>query len=448
MAYTHTSWIQAKTLLAARLQDALKVRYTDTEIGIYIAEAMRTWQILSSCWRERGTFNTDDSVVFYDLPTYLSTLRPRTITDADLVAQMQYHLLEPPTSYLWTGTEMFTLADLTSALEKRRNQFLVQTGCVLVNSTVTGISPPVGRVVLDDNVIDVRRLAWVDAEGVFLHLWREDEEVANSLSVGWNLNPAVPNSFSVAVTPPLQIQLFPPPLDAGTLDMISVKSGATLNPASGVLMGVPDDLAWVVKWGALADLLGKDGPAFDPIRAAYCEERWNFGVELAKLMPSVLQAYINDVSVPIESLVDIDSYYPNWQNETGIAQFVALLGPDLLAVVPVADALGGPYSVTLDVLKNAPIPATNGEYIQAGREELDAIIGYAEHLALWKNGAFELKSSLSGWQNLLKLAWVRNDRLSASTKLMRLMMSHASHEERARPRLEKHEEEEAKAANG
>jgi hypothetical protein len=205
-------------------------------------------------------------------------------------------------------------------------------------------------------------------------------------------------------------------------------------------------LAWIVKWGALADLLSKDALASDPIRAQYCEERWSFGLEVAKLMPSVLQIYVNSQAIPVDPLVGLDAYYPNWQNDTAAQpRFAGMAGLNLLALAPLADA--GPYSVVLDLVRKAPIPTVDGSFIQVGREELDVILGYAEHLALFKKGSYEIKASLSGWQNLVKMAALKNDRLAASTTLLKRMLGHATDEQHWRPRVEQ-KEEEATGTNG
>jgi hypothetical protein len=448
------------------------VLWLSAELDLYLTEALRTFGLLCGYWKQRATLNTSAAASFYDLTVECPAAFGQTVLDQDLVTQIEYHLLETPSPTAWAGTEMFTLDDITQAIQRRRNQFLLETGCVLTHSSVSSLPPPVSRFPLADNVIDVRRLAWIDSGGsynsvgvgygirfglpkngltgtaatdlqkiVVNNLWREDEEIANAFMIRWNLTPGSPLCFSVALTPPLQVQLFPALLDVGNLDMVSLNTGADLDPTSGVLLGIPDDLSWVVKWGALADLLNKDGPGRDVIRAAYCEERWNFGLDLANLLPSVLQAYINDVGVRIDALADLDAFCPNWQNEQGEPQFMGMSGLNLLALAPRADAT--PWSVTMDVVCKAPIPATDGDFIQVGREELDVILGYAEHLALWKKGAFDIKSSLGGWQSLVEMAALKNDRLTASTTLLNRMLGKAGSESRSRPRVQEHEEEEA-----
>jgi hypothetical protein len=72
------------------------------------------------------------------------------------------------------------------------------------------------------------------------------------------------------------------------LDLITVDQGAALTAGVPTILGVPDDWAWVVKFGALADVLSLDGLAADPARAAYAKARWEQGVQQARTAAVVL----------------------------------------------------------------------------------------------------------------------------------------------------------------
>ena len=84
---------------------------------------------------------------------------------------MEYHLLEPPTPTAWTGTAMFTLDQFTEALERRRNQFLVETGAVLTEYKPVVTATGDGRVQLQDSILDFRRAAWIDSSGAYSTLF-------------------------------------------------------------------------------------------------------------------------------------------------------------------------------------------------------------------------------------------------------------------------------------
>src|ERR1051326_7040412 len=238
--------------------------WSQQELRVYLTEALRTWQAATAWFRARDTFTTTPNTLWYDLTVSLANgSLAQTVRDSDLVASIQYRLLEP-IGIPWTGTDQFSLADVLGALQRRRDQFLSDTGVFLTHSTPAGGA---GRIMLSDLTIDVRRLAWKDsASGQFTYLSREDESTLNAFRVGWSQTPGDPQEYSSSVTPPFVIQIAPPPSASGTLDLLSVDSGSTFD-GSGVLVGVPDDFAGYVAWGALADLLHPDLYARDAQRS-------------------------------------------------------------------------------------------------------------------------------------------------------------------------------------
>jgi hypothetical protein len=437
MSYSWITLAEMRNQVAARLRDPGFVYWTVDEIDEYIAEALRTWGLFTGYWKDRIQFNTSASTLFYDLNAKAPLTFLQTLKDQDLVVQMQHHLCETPDADGWSGTEMFILDDFTQSLQRRLNQLLVESGCVLTSSLVNGSGSDNGRVSIPDSIIDVRRLAFKTPAGVYTNLWPDDEFSADSFSYGWSMSPGIPATFSVALTPRTQVQIIPPPVESGDLALVSVSCGATLNPISGVLLGIPDELASVLKWGALADLLNKESQAYDPSRATYCETRWKEGIKVAKMMPSVLKASINDQQIPVESMADVDAYYQNWHNTPSAPVAVALVGRNLVACVPLADA--GPYSILMDVVKSAPIPDADGDFVQIGREEIDVLIGYAEHLAWFKKGSFELQNSTVLYKNFMDVATLHNNRLKALAPNKEVVWGASTKEEKARPRVKEEE---------
>ncbi len=433
MAYSYITWGALRTQLAQRLDDSGNVFWVDAEIAVILTEALRTWGILSGFWRERGTFNTVSGTAFYDIPSSITSgLLNYTVTDRDVIKALQYNLLESASSQTaWGGTEMFTLADLTRAIERRRDQFLQETGCNLTHSTQAVPPPPIGRVSLTDDVIDVRRAVWQNSDGYY-HLHREDEFSLTAYDRNWTVNPATPYGYSVMATQPVQIQLGPVPIVGGTLDLVTVEAGATLDPAvSATTLELLDDLTPFVKWGALADLLGKDGVARDPERAQFCEKRYQQGVQLTRLLACVLTAQINDVPVQPTTFYDMDAGNLNWQNKSDDPVDVALGGLNLAALRPVPDGI---YSVTMDVVRKAPIPANDGAFVQLGREQLDAVLDYAEHLAMFKVGGAEFTATIRQADNFMLQAITYNQRLSAAARFVIAPKEYSQKEGQMRPR--------------
>lgn len=408
--------------LAARLDDPSNVYFTDAENKLYCLEALRTWQSLTRYWRDQFTFDTlaptSPANAFYDLTQQSGSLIQFTLTDQTLESFLCYNLIEnqPSPPGTWSGTDQFTIYDLTQALQRRRDQFLVETGMVQTRSLVSGISPPVSRMSLVDSVIDVRRVAWIDTlSGAWNVMWKTDEFSRQTISPSWFTSPGTPTGYSVAVTPPVTLQLLPPPLNPGQFEMLSVNAGAALNPVAGVLLGIPDDFAWVIRYGALADLLGQDGQARDPQRAQYCEQRWQEGIIAARAYTSVETTFVNGTQVWVSSIFDLDTMTPTWQGATPAQPtMLALAGWNLAALNPVPDATG--YEILVDVVPNAPIPATDGAYVQLGREEMDAVLDEAQHIASFKMGGAEFQATMKHHANFMRMALLRNARLAADLR--------------------------------
>lgn len=444
MAYAHTAFGKVKSELALRLSDAGNVFWVDDELGNYVIEALRTWGALTGYWRDRGTFNTVAGTTWYDLPASLPNLLGYTVTDRDLVRDIQRHLIEPATGISWTGSEMWTLADVTSAIERRRNQFLAETGRVVSHITQTTNPPPNGRVAIDESIIDIRRLAWRQPDdttnpddpilGAYSALWRSDEWEMDAFSPDAQMTPSDPAVYSVTALPPVTLLLSPPPANSGTLDMLVVESGPNLDPATGVVLGIPDDFCWIIKWGALADLLSGSALGRDPARAAYCEQRWQQGIQLATLMPCVLQVAINSFGANVLPVAAMDADSPDWQNAEPAQPTLAVMGgPNLLGMSSPPDDI---YGVTVDVVRNAPIPAEAASPVQIGREELDVLIDYAFHLASFKEGGIEFDGSVQNLTRMIRMAAIKNSKLRAQSSFFDALGSLAIRDTIRRPRTD------------
>lgn len=397
MPYTAPTLTEAQTALASRLNDPGFIRWTQAECAVYLREALRTWGAWTAHWREGATFPTVMFEPFYDLPTVLPTLRGQTVSNYDLAREIQYHLIEPPTPSVWTGTDQFTLDQIYTALTRRRDQFLQATGAVLTRTqTPYAGLPASGRIDLDESVLTVRRAAWrPDATQFIRPLIRTDEWGADHYSPAWTAQPGPPGAYSTSITPPLVLQLFPPPSGDGVLDLVSVSRGTLLDASAEVSAGVPNDWSWVVKWGALADLMQGDGLALDPQRAQYCESRWAQGVEMASKASVVLSARVNGIPVRTVPLTDADSYSPTWQLLGNVPKALVLAGQTLVGTWPPPGATGGPWTVDVEVVRNAPVPVLGTDVLQVGADLYDTILDLAQHLALFKEGPGQVELSMA-----------------------------------------------------
>jgi hypothetical protein len=417
LPYAQTTLAQARGQLSDRLQDngifpGTAANTYWPELNIYIVEALRTWQALTAFYRQRGAFQTEAGTAFYDLTTVLPPgIFDRTVTVANIVSEILYYLIEPQldSGGNYVGSDQFTLSGILSAIQRRRDRFLQDTGRA-VTHVVQSLTapPPVGRIPLAQNTVDVRRVAWNS-----LPLWRQDEFAMNSFLGNWNQNATVPRAFSVSVTPPLSLQVAPVPLNAGILDLCVVQSGAVLNSSNlNTPLGIQDDFCWVVVYGALSDLLSEDGQSRDPVRAGYCEQRYTQGVEIAKMNPSGLLIQINNIPMNMGSVFDMDAFLGSWQAVPGPPRFAGFAGHTLLALGPNPNGI---YGVTMDLAGNIPVPLSDGDYLQVGQEDLAYVLDYGQHLASFKMGGAEFDGSMKLLKNFYAGAVVRNARLKGTT---------------------------------
>jgi hypothetical protein len=408
--YTATTLTQALALLAGRLMDPTFVHWTAAELTIYVQQALRTWNALTGFYRDRDSFTTTVNQPIYDLPTVLPALRAQTYTDDAAISQMVYHLLEPqPVAGVWTGTGQFTLPQVSQALQYARDRFLLETGIVLSTSTVTvDPVPSDGRIDLDESIANLRRALWSTADGNKTILRRTDSWGLTQYAATTWATQAVqrPKAYSVGETPPLVLQMAPVPSVAGDLSFVTVNRGATIVPGTAASLGVPNDWAWVVIFGAMKELLNKDGIAYDPSRAAYCQARWDHGVKLAMTAPVVMDGRIQGGIVQMGSLSGADYYSSAWPLVSGNPNRILTAGQTLVAVAPPPGVPvgGGQYTVLLDVVRNAPVPTVGGDFLQVGPELLDTILDYAQHLALFKEGTAQIQAAQGLLDRFLSMA--------------------------------------------
>lgn len=438
--YTHTTLLSARSILMERLGDPANIYWAVAEINAIIVEALRTWNAYTSWYRTKTTITIEPTTLYYDLVSMFPTaLFGYNQTALSLASAVLYSLLERPLLnpspgvYSWDGTDQFDLAQLEASIRQRLNRWLGESGAVISSrSGDSSLSPTAGRVSLPDSVIDVRRVAWQDSlSKLRTVLWREDERAFNAYLSGWR-QPSWPLAYSPSITPPLLIQIAPLPANPGQLDLLLVESASLSTLASGgSLLPMPDDFAWGLKFGAMADLLAQDGQGSDAQRMAYCEQRYQESVALASTFPSVLQA--DNGQVWAGSITELDTYQSGWMNANpSDPYFIGFGGRNILAIPPV------PWErkLTLDLVRNMTVPALDSDYLQVPRDVLDVIIDYSQHLAMFKEGGEEFMETMDLYKRFLSVATSYNGRLRQMAQFNDLLRAPGLVESVETPRLD------------
>lgn len=179
---------------------------------------------------------------------------------------------------------MWTQVEVVGYLNQRQNRFLAATGLTWkVAETVitTGQSDQANPA----DWIATIFMAYKRSAGTYTELPRLSAlELDYALPTWPSATNATPRGFYETDGNTTTAYVVPIPTDVGSaLERYYVALGTTLT-AAGVNFSVPDEFVPTIKYGALADMLSKVGPAANLVLAAACEARWNEGVALGALM--------------------------------------------------------------------------------------------------------------------------------------------------------------------
>jgi len=408
-AYTWLTLSQAVGALAARLADPGMVFWSYPELVLYLQESLRTWNALTEVWNADFVFSGTPAGVWYNLGAMNGSPRLRTVTDSYLYTVMECQLLEPASGSVWTGTSQFNLTDLQFALQRRRDEMIQSAGCNVVQLPFLASTPNTRRTTFSDMTLEPRRARFLpdSGSGNPVTMNREDNLAWDSFQAGHLQQAGPPANWSVIAGPPLAMDVDVAPNVAGKYDVIALQSGPTFAPPSLSQMGVPDDWTWVAKWGALADLLGRDSEATDRERADYCLKRYADGLKAMRESNWLLLATINGVAVDTPSLREMDGFSPEWQDNPNAWPGLVTAGMDLVAPCPVTNC-----GVSFTLVGNAPVPVNPNDYVQVSRDVWDVVLDYAQAIASFKMGGAEFAGTKDLEKNFFALAVENNKRLS------------------------------------
>jgi hypothetical protein len=431
------TYLQTRQALAARLADPNNQFWTDQENGLYIIEALRTWNALTEIWNAQFAFTATNAGTWYNLSTMANSPRLRTVTDVNLYTMMEYHLLEPPTGATWTGTSQFSIGDLSGALQRRRDEMIQESGCNIQLIPNLPSTPNSRRTVFSDSTLEPRRARFIpdSTYGNPVTLTREDTLAWDYFEPNRLQTSQFPQAWSVITGPPLAMDVDTAPNAPGYYEVISLQAGPQFNPPNeppgATLLGVPDDWSWLAKWGALADLLGRESEATDRQRAQYCIGRYMQGLEIMKASNWLVGATLNGIPVDTPSLRELDGFSPEWQNNASAWPAVVSAGMDFVGVCPIPVTISG---VTVNVVGNAPIPILDGDYVQVSRDVLDVILDYAQVLAAFKQGGADFASTKGLEMNFFNFALAQNKRLSKMGLFSDMVHSEGKRQDLNQPR--------------
>lgn len=211
------------------------------------------------------------------------------VTDQTVFSEIQRVTLENTGDggATWPS-DMWTAAEVISYANQRQNRFLLETGLRVRrredNITINQSNQPFPA--NPGDWIATLLIAYKTAAGLYRELPRLDAGELDLELPSWPAaTSATPRGFYETDGDTLTTYVVPIPTEAGSaLERYYVALGTTLTGA-GVNFSVPDEFVPTIKYGILAEMFLKVGGAGadNMMMSELCEERWEEGVEVAKM---------------------------------------------------------------------------------------------------------------------------------------------------------------------
>lgn len=197
------------------------------------------------------------------------------MTDQALLTLLQYALVEPPDGGASWPSGLWTRDEVINALNTRMRQYLRDTQAI---TTRTEIAVPAGTNPITVPADWVATLAgvWRKQDGTRIPLTPSDTFELDLGLPTWETTRDTPLVVLDGDDGTLTVRLGPVPDADGTLELLYIALPTAAN-GNGVALSIPDEMLDGIKYGTLADLLGKVGRGNDPLRAQYAEERFQMG---------------------------------------------------------------------------------------------------------------------------------------------------------------------------
>lgn len=207
------------------------------------------------------------------------------LIDQDLLSAIQTVVIEPVDGGAGWPSGLWSREEVLGALNQRQDRLLKLTLLHVKTADPVLIVAALQRVIdLPTDWLRTVTLVWTGNDGQIRELQRSDLFEVDHADLAFRRTAeGLPLWYTEYDPATLQVEIGPAPSVAGTLSLLYVPTGTDLT-GNGVGLTVPDELSDALKYGTLADMLMKDGRGQDLARAHYGEERFQFTVELTRLL--------------------------------------------------------------------------------------------------------------------------------------------------------------------
>lgn len=430
--HKHTTRAEFRTKVQQKLGEE-NVHWTNAELNLSIDEALLTFGAISGFWKENVFLNTQENKIIYDLfvdPIVGIDLIKPSVKYSTVFNWLNRDLLENIT-FLNPISEFLELDVYAKALEAKYNQYQQLTSLVLKQQEFN-IPANQHVVSLPDDLIDIRRISFVD-EFIEYSLDEADEE-----SIHLNCDAlnefGTPQFYSIVYDDTKNLHIHPAPSVVGKLKLIYISAATEADlEDENVILNLPNNLVPYIKYGILADIFSNEGVFNDPIRAAYCQQRWEEGILIGRNYNSALIAKTNAIKqIGLDSLNNVDLYSDNTKVRTS-PTILGFAGFNIFRIDVVPSAVQ--YSVIVTVVANAKLPVNDADFIRIDLEYVDTLADYVVHLAKLRNGSAEVAMTNNLKDNFLKTAINHNRRLLQAGITFDNLMDITKKQETEQPRI-------------
>lgn len=204
--------------------------------------------------------------------------------DQTLLTGIQYAVIEPPDGGASWPSGLWSRDEVLSYLNQRQDRLLKQSLIYVKTSPDIAVLAFDRVLPLPADWLRTVSVVWFGDDGVIRELQRVDSFAVDHADAALaRIETGLPFYYMEFDSATLTVEIGPAPVVNGHLSILYVPVGSELT-GNGVSLLVPDELETAVKYGTLADMLGKDGRGKDALRAQYCEERYTMAVEAARLI--------------------------------------------------------------------------------------------------------------------------------------------------------------------
>lgn len=407
--YEHTTREEFRIKVQQKLGEE-GIHWPENELNLSIDEALLTFGAISGFWKEEVFIVTNENKIIYDLfidPIIgLTTIKP-SIKYSKLFDWLNRDLIENIT-FASPISEFLDLETYAKALETKYNEYQQLTSLVL-KQYQEEIPAEQNTIELPQDLIDIRRISFIAEDGIEYILDEADEESIH-LNSDALTEVSIPEFYSTIYGKTKDLKLYPTPANVGVLKIIYVTATTEADlQDENIAINLPNNLVPYLKFGILSDIFNNEGVLNDPVRAAYCKQRWEEGIMIGRNYNSALIARTNAVKqIGIDSLNNVDIYSDNIKVRTS-PTVLGFAGFNIFRIDVVPSAVQ--YSIGIVTNVNAELPVDDNDFIKIDLEYIDMLADYVVHLAKFRNGAAEIAMTNNLKDNFLKTAINHNIRL-------------------------------------